>query len=356
MRSATYSYLFMLGAVLLLSQSARAEPGAVLVSGTASARQQVVASSAVATAVSSAGWGIGDKAYSAADATAAARCLRRSEPWRCLSAILRDARIQRIAVVSVDPKPGKAGTTDTVITERLVISNIDSLFVAQRFCDQCTDDRLAGLATELTKELLDRAAVGSGRTVLAIKSTPRAAKAYVDANLVGVTDTSINVVPGPHTITVELDDHRTDTRRVQVQENTTHEVSFMLRSSAESSSSQAPPLDRNAVAVGVPAPAVSTSAGRRSRLVPGVIVGGGLAVFTTGLVLFALDEDSVTRPDQDASRRYRDTASRGVVLGATGLAVAGVGSYLWWKYSKGRAAPVVTLATGGAAVGLARSF
>lgn len=57
-------------------------------------------------------------------------------------------------------------------------------------------------------------------------------------------------------------------------------------------------------------------------------------MFPTGLLLFALDEDPVTLPDQDASRRYHDTASRGVVLGATGLAVVGVGSYLWWKYSK----------------------
>ena len=289
MSSTTHAYLFALVAVLSIGQGARAEPGAVLVSGTASARQQDIAARAVATAVRAAGWSVAGKTYGAADATTAADCLRKPGPWRCLSAILRDERIQRVAVVSVDPKPGKAGATDTVITERLVISNIDSLFVTQRFCDHCTEDKLAELAAELTKELIDRAAVGSGRTVLAIRSTPRGARAYVDASLVGVTDTSINVVPGTHTITVELDEHRTDTRHVQVDEDTTREVAFSLRTSRSSGTE---------VAGAVPISMANARVTRRSRLVPGAIAGVGLAVFTAGVVLFALDEDPVTRPDR----------------------------------------------------------
>jgi hypothetical protein len=87
-----------------------------------------------------------------------------------------------------------------------------------------------------------------------------------------------------------------------------------------------------------------------------VIAGAGLAAFATGVVLFALDEDPVTRPDQDASRRYRDTRTRGIVLGAAGLAAAGIGGYLWWRAGKARAAPVVIPVEAGAAVGLAHSF
>lgn len=355
MRLAKHSCWLAFVAVLSLARGARAEPGAVLVGGTVSARQKLVASNAVATEVRGAGWSIGSKTYNAADAVAAAGCLRMSRPWRCLPAILRDERVRRVAIVSIEPKPGKAGTTDTVITERLAISNLDSLFVAQRFCDHCTDDRLAGLATELTKELLERAAVDSGRTVLAIKSTPPGARAYVDANLVGVTDISINVAPGPHSITVELDEHRTATQHIQVQENTTQEVSFAVRSTE--TSSQAQPVAPDHVASDGPAgPARPPVISRRSRLVPGVIAGAGLAAFATGVVLFALDQDPVTRPDQDASRRYRDTRTRGIVLGATGLAAAGIGGYLWWRYGKARSAPVVIPVDAGAAVGLAHSF
>jgi hypothetical protein len=345
--------LFTLVAMLSLTRATRAEPGAVLVSGTASARQQGITSSAVAEAVRAAGWILGDKPYSAADAAAAGACLRKPAPWSCLSAILRDKRIQRVAVVSVDPKPGKAGTTDTVISERLVISNVDSLFVAQRFCDQCTDDRLSALAAELTKELIDRVAVGSGRTVLAIKSTPRGARAYVDANLVGVTDASISVVPGAHTITVELEEYRTETRHVRVQENTTEEVSVTLQPS-QAGGSQGRAIDP-AGASGPEHP-IEPARPRRSRLVPGAITGVGLAALASGIVLFALDEDPVTSPGEEASRRYRDTATRGVVLGVSGLAVAGVGGLLWWKYGKASSAPVVAPVHGGAVIGLARSF
>lgn len=343
MRSATYLCLFTLVAVVSLARTTRAESGAVLVSGTVSERQQGITSSAVSEAVRAAGWTLGDRTYSAADAAAAVVCLRKPAPWSCISAILRDKRIQRVAVVSVEPKPGRAGTTDTVISERLVISNIDSLFVAQRFCDQCTDDRLSMLAAELTKELIDRVTVGSGRTVLAIKSTPRGARAYVDANLVGVTDMSISVVPGAHTITVELDDHRTETRHVHVKEDTTEEVTVTLQ-----------PLQ--AVGARGHERPIGPLRPHRSRLVPGVVVGVGLATIAAGLGLWVLDEDPVTSPDQDASPRYRDTATRGIVLGVTGLAVAGVGGVLWWRYGKANSAPVVAPVHGGALIGLTRSF
>jgi hypothetical protein len=337
MRSAINVCLFTLVAILAGARIARAEPGAVLVSGTAGERQQRIASSAVVTAVRAADWRVGGKSYNAADSAAAASCLRKPRPWTCIAAILRDKQILRVAVVAVDPKPGKHGSTDTVITARLVIANIDSLFVAQRFCDHCTEDKLAGLAAEVTKELIDRAAVGSGRTVLSIQSTPRGARAYVDANLVGVTDASINIVPGDHTVTVELDDHKTATRRVTVGQDTTEEISFTLQ----------------------PSPAASgdpreSPGSRRARLVPALIAGAGTAAFVTGAVLLALDQDPVTRPGEDVPPRYRDSGTRGVLIGVSGLAIAGVGGYLWWSAS--RPAPVVAPVAGGAVVGFTRSF
>lgn len=350
-------WLFTLAAALAfafaLARGARAEPGAVLVEGTASARQRTIVGGAVAAAVRAAGWSTADRTYTESDADRAAGCLRTGEAWGCIAAILRDRRIERVAVVSVDPKPGKAGATDTVITERLVIANVDSLFVAQRFCDFCTDDKLAGLAAEVTKELIERAAVGSGRTVLAITSTPRGARAYLDAALVGVTDTSIHVVPGPHTITVELDDYETATRHVVVEENTTQEIAFALRRAAGGGpGGRAFDPGRGGGGTGPILPPV-----RRSRLVPGVIAGAGLAVLVGGAVLIALDEDPVTRPDQQAHRRYFDSATSGVIIGASGLAIAGAGAYLWWRASKQpRSTPVAAPVAGGAVVGLLRSF
>ena len=346
-----YASLFTILAFLSVARGARAESGAVLVSGTAKAQQQLVASSSVATAVRAASWNLDDKPYNATESAAAVACLRKPDPWTCISAILRDKRIQQVAIVSVDPKPGKNGSMDTVITERLVIANVDSLFVAQRFCDHCTDDRLAGLAAEVTKELLDRVAVGSGQTVVAIKSVPRGARVYIDTNLVGVTDTSINIVPGAHTITVELDGHAPDTRHVAAKENTTQEVSFTLQPVHGSQSAG------GATGTG---PGESRRGGgehpRTARLVSGLVAGAGMLTFLTGAVLLALDEDPVTRPDQDASRRYLDSGTGGVIIGVSGLAIAGVSGYLFWRYSRSSVGPAVTPASGGAVVGLTRSF
>jgi PEGA domain len=359
MRYALQRCLFALIVVGAVAPAARAEPGAVLVGGTAHPQQRLVASGAVSTTVRAAGWVVGAKPYSVADSTAAAECLRKANPWACISTILRDKQIQRVAVVSVDPRPGKHGSTDTVITERLVIANLDSLFVAQRFCDYCTDDKLAGLAAEVTKELIDRAAIGSGRTALAVKSVPRGARAYLDANLVGVTDTTINIVPGAHTITVEFDDHRADTRHVVVEEDTTQEVTFNLQRTTGvhggpgAGASGGPPSGTT------PREGRPLARARRGRLVPLAITGAGVAALVTGAVLFALDEDPVTRPGVEVPPRYRDSGTRGVVIGVSGVAVAGLGGYLWWRASRSSStlpAPVLAPVTGGAVLGVSRSF
>jgi PEGA domain len=353
MRNPIYVSLFTLVAVIFAARAARAEPGAVLVSGTAKAQQQLVVASSVATAVRAAGWTLDDKPYNAADSAVAADCLRKPEPWACISALLRDKRIQRVAIVSVDPKPGKNGTTDTVITERLVVANMDSLFVAQRFCDHCTDDRLAGLAAEVTKELLDRVAVGSGDTVVAVKSVPRGARVYIDSNLVGVTDTSINIVPGAHTIAVELEGYAPATRNVVVQANTTQEVAFPLRPSTNAGGTG---FAANGGTSGSPGGPGKSPDNSRWRLAAKLGTGLGAAAFVTGIVLFAIDEDPITQPDQKVSPCYRDTAPAGVIVGVSGLVVAGVGGYLWWKFPKTSPTPVVAPVSGGAVVGLTRSF
>lgn len=99
------------------------------------------------------------------------------------------------------------------------------------------------------------------------------------------------------------------------------------------------------------------SSGRRSVGLP-IAVGAGAVVLLGGAVLFALDQDPVTRPDQVASGRYRETATLGILLGASGAVLAGVGGFLWWRHGEARPAPVIVPASGGAGavIGLSRSF
>jgi hypothetical protein len=72
-------------------------------------------------------------------------------------------------------------------------------------------------------------------------------------------------------------------------------------------------------------PAVAVSDG--SSVAPKLVVLGGILGIAAGVTLYALDED----PDPTGPQRpqYRDTATAGVVVGAIGLAAAGIGAW-WW--------------------------
>jgi len=94
---------------------------------------------------------------------------------------------------------------------------------------------------------------------------------------------------------------------------------------------------------------------RRSReagSVGAVLVGGGIAAFVSGTVLYALDED--VRPDG-----YIDccnTARTGVIVGAVGALVAGAGAVLWLRGGPESSTPVVAVRGDGTFVGWAGSF
>jgi hypothetical protein len=90
-----------------------------------------------------------------------------------------------------------------------------------------------------------------------------------------------------------------------------------------------------------------------------VITGAGVAALVTGTVLFALDEDPVTRPGVEVPPRYRDSGTGGVILGVSGVAIASLGGYLWWRASRSSSklpAPVLAPVSGGAVLGVTRSF
>ena len=92
---------------------------------------------------------------------------------------------------------------------------------------------------------------------------------------------------------------------------------------------------------------------RGSRVVPGVAIGVGAAAIVAGGLLIAFDQDP--SPQQ---RYYYNTAPYGVASLAAGVAVAGVGVYLWLRPQASQASSVATVAPvpGGAAVGWAGRF
>lgn len=342
----------------------RNNAGAVFVSSPKE-EQRTVALAVITDVVRRGGWIVADKIYSALDSNAAAECLRKSTAaqWPCLGGILRDKRIQQLALVTVDERPGKDGNIDTRIIQRLVFAQSDTLWIAERYCTQCTNDRLGKLARDLAEELIERAAVDRGQSVISIQATPPGSRLYIDSQIVGITRASVGVAPGPHIVTVEFDKYETATVNVKVAPDTMEPVVISLKPRAGAQG--IPPQHRQDPADGHnPGTSGAQHPASRNwpRIVGGTLAVVGAAAVVTGGIWIAIDQDDVTDPDRDneVPRRFRNSGLRGAVVGASGLAVAGVGAYFWWRYGNGPAKsktmPTVAPTSGGATIGITGSF
>jgi hypothetical protein len=190
----------------------------------------------------------------------------------------------------------------------------------KRSCDKCTDTALH----ETGDALMSALAGPSRKTVGQIKLTSRPAGAHVtiDGRPAGVTPIEVVLAPGEHEVVLRTDGGAEATRAMTIVQGTN------------------PPIE---VSLGLP--------GARSKL-PLAIMGGGGAVLVTGVILFATSET-----DTGEKFEYRDTRALGIGLMVGGLAVAGVGAYLWFvKKQPTDSVPTVAILPNGAYVGWGKAF
>jgi hypothetical protein len=191
----------------------------------------------------------------------------------------------------------------------------------RRSCEKCTEATMRRTGDDLMTAL-----AGAGRTIvgqLHVTSTPTGARVTIDGTPSGVTPAELALPPGAHTVTVTADGHREAARTVTITKGETSELDVPL------------PTD---------------DAGPRSRF-PYLVIGAGGALAVTGIVLYATSET-----DTGDKFEYRDTRALGVGLAVSGLAVAGVGAYLWFKGGRADSAPAVAVVPGGGYLGWAGSF
>jgi hypothetical protein len=95
----------------------------------------------------------------------------------------------------------------------------------------------------------------------------------------------------------------------------------------------------------------------RSRVAPYTVIGIGGAAVVGGAIALAFDDPSKTSPrGQEQRAEYRDTTVPGLVAIGAGAVVVGIGVY--WLLHVPKPATTATLAptSGGAVVGVSRSF
>lgn len=343
--------------LMLLATHAIAEPGALVVAGKSSARDQATATRALTDALRTAGWVLPDKPPSKTDTAAVTRCFKDASPPECALQVIHGAR--RVAYVSIDPDPKVS--TGLQITARLVVASVSSVMTETQYCDHCTDDSIASSATAAIKRLLDRLSVENGRTVLSIRSVPQGAHFSLDGTMIGTTDSLIDVTPGQHQVGLEYDGYETETRTVDALEGKTAEISVTLHKQGTHSEAPHPPESTNPGSGSGSGSGEQTSpvpvSSRRSIALPVTLfVVGGVAILG-GAVALAFDESPSSAPAGQPQRQfYYDTTTPGLVTIGAGVIIAGLGGVLLWTGSHDDKAPSVSLVPGGATLNFAGTF
>jgi hypothetical protein len=312
---------------------AHAETAVVLIVGKAPPKDRATAGSAVRSAARSAGWQLIEAPLTDTETSTILACLKGPQRWACVAPVLAGKDLQRLIVVGVDPDPS-ASAGAIVLSERILLPSSDVTASNQRTCTSCIDETLTRIAFDLTKQLLEEAAAGTGKTKLRVQSTPPGAWITLDTTNVGLTDRTTSTFPGRHTVTVQLDGYQSETRTIDVVENKETAVAFTLRPTTNP-----------------PPPEAST----RPHLIPGIVIGVGTAAVVTGIILQLPPDAGPGKGDQP---KYLVNAPGAITLVGGSIAI-GVGVYLWLHATHKTTAvssPSATITRAGAVLGWTGQF
>jgi PEGA domain len=195
-------------------------------------------------------------------------------------------------------------TSSIVLTGWLVETRGGSTVVSdRRFCERCTEASFEALVEELTTQILR--VNGSGLTTkIRVESVPEGAEVQVDNVLIGVTPVETSTSPGPHTISLRKDGYQVAVRQVEAITDETKSVTVTLEESRRKGLGLAP-WKWASLGAGVALVAwggvellryepevkdgETQPQHRDTRLVGGLLLGGGVVLVGTSVVLFILD-------------------------------------------------------------------
>ena len=248
------------------------------------------------------------------DATIVRGCLSKAAPWPCLESMASKKGIERIVAVRVEIERSPDGTSQVVLTGRLIYAGAPSKIEQKRYCGACSTEDLTAYGEEISKELLAERALLSGNTKIAVSSTPIGAEVRIDNKPVGVTNNVFATSPGKHNVEVRAPGHQSEIREVTVNEGKTATVSFPLRRGQSPTTPPGPPLAAAAptaasggadVDVDVDGSGESSSGFRSWG--PKAMMGVGGALVVTGVVLLAIDQEPTPGKSPTAPETYRET-------------------------------------------------
>jgi hypothetical protein len=208
---------------------------------------------------------------------------------------------------------------------------------ARRTCESCTENVLRSTLDAMLVDLAKTVPGYVGR--IKVTSQPPGMTVLLDNATIGVTPIERDVTVGPHKVRLVRDGHLGEEASITVESGATAEVTPALPAEAASGGGGGG---------GEKPPVIVT---RRSRVVPGILIGLGLAGIGAGAGLYFTSEEPT-----GMNRTYRDTKTLGlgVAGGGAALALTGVIIILATKSTSG---PTVSMTSnGGATVGWTGRF
>lgn len=249
---------------------------------------------------------------------------------KCMRSIV-DARATTDMLVSIRVDVASKKAKEIRLTIDWFVKG-HSPITSRRTCDKCSETVLRKTIDAMLSDLSETVPGFMG--TLNVSSTPSGITVLVDNATIGVTPVETRVPVGDHKIQLAQDGRVGDARTVSVISDAVTEIDLE------------PPAARTTDAA-VP---VTPAPTRPSRLLPGLLIGLGVAAVGAGTALYLTSEEPTgQRPT------YRDTKNLGIGVAAGGGALVLTGVIIVLATKPGQA-PTIALTPGGATVGWARTF
>lgn len=207
---------------------------------------------------------------------------------------------------------------------------------SRRTCDECTEAVLRSTIDTMLEDMSQTAPGFSGQ--LKVTSDPPGLVVMLDNQTIGVTPLEKNVPVGTHTVKVVRDGRPGPEKTIEVESDKPTTVAADVPPAGAAIRDGDNPIGT---------PVVSE---RRSRLIPGLMIGIGVAGIGAGAALYLTSEQPTGK-----APTYRDTKKLGIGVAAGGgaLLLTGVIIILATKSTSG---PTVSSTPDGTTVGWAGSF
>lgn len=195
----------------------------------------------------------------------------------------------------------------------------------RRSCADCNEDLLHSTLGEVLDTVVGASELARGRLVL--QSRPPGLTVILDNENIGITPVEREVPAGVHTIVLMSRGRKVGERTLKIQPDVTAEITMPAT---------IPPDD---------------TVEARSRVLPGLLLAVGGAAVVAGAILYVTSD-----VDDGTKFEYYDNRPVGIGVAAGGVALAAVGTYLWFREGKSDSSPVVAIDHNRGLVGWSRAF